>query len=51
MYATGDVDNYTKSILDGLNGIAYQDDKQVHHLEVVLTKADYDTYMEFGQTE
>lgn len=32
---TGDIDNYAKSLLDGLNGIAYTDDKQivVLHLE------------------
>ncbi len=30
----GDVDNYAKSILDGLNGVAFQDDKQVHILNV-----------------
>jgi Holliday junction resolvase RusA-like endonuclease len=26
---TGDIDNYAKSLLDGLNGIAYTDDKQI----------------------
>lgn len=26
---TGDIDNYAKSFLDGLNGIAYKDDKQI----------------------
>lgn len=30
----GDVDNYAKSILDGLNGVAFKDDKQVHILKV-----------------
>lgn len=30
----GDVDNYAKSILDGLNGVAFEDDKQVHVLKV-----------------
>lgn len=30
----GDVDNYTKSILDGLNGIAWDDDRQVGELHV-----------------
>lgn len=28
-----DIDNLAKTILDGLNGIAYGDDKQVVHLE------------------
>lgn len=30
----GDVDNYAKSILDGLNGVAFEDDKQVYVLKV-----------------
>lgn len=30
----GDADNYAKSILDGLNKIAYLDDKQVHTLHI-----------------
>jgi crossover junction endodeoxyribonuclease RusA len=25
----GDIDNYVKSVLDGLNGVAYDDDRQV----------------------
>jgi crossover junction endodeoxyribonuclease RusA len=25
----GDIDNYLKSALDGLNGIAYEDDRQI----------------------
>jgi Holliday junction resolvase RusA-like endonuclease len=29
----GDVDNYLKSLLDGLNGVAYDDDKQVLNLK------------------
>lgn len=29
----GDIDNYVKSILDGLNGIAYNDDGQVVNLK------------------
>ena len=31
---SGDVDNYCKSILDGLNGVAYEDDDQVIELQV-----------------
>jgi len=30
----GDVDNYAKSILDGLNGVAWEDDKQIIKLTV-----------------
>jgi len=26
---TGDIDNYAKSVLDALNGVAYTDDKQI----------------------
>jgi Holliday junction resolvase RusA-like endonuclease len=37
-YVTGDVDNYQKAISDGLNGFAYLDDKQIHHLEVFFSK-------------
>lgn len=37
-YVQGDVDNYVKAISDGLNGHAYKDDKQVHHVEVFFTK-------------
>lgn len=29
----GDVDNYVKSLMDGLNGIAYDDDGQVVNLK------------------
>lgn len=29
----GDVDNYVKSIMDGLNGVAYNDDGQVVNLK------------------
>jgi Holliday junction resolvase RusA-like endonuclease len=29
----GDLDNYVKSIMDSLNGIAYQDDKQIYRLQ------------------
>ena len=41
-YITGDVDNYVKSISDGLNTVAYLDDKQIHHMEVYLTKESLD---------
>ena len=41
-YITGDVDNYVKSISDALNGVAYVDDKQIHHLQVWLSKEGYD---------
>ena len=29
----GDLDNYIKSLLDGLNGVAYDDDKQVVNIK------------------
>ena len=31
----GDIDNYAKAILDGLNGVAYTDDKLVYKLQVI----------------
>lgn len=31
----GDLDNYVKTLMDGLNGVAWTDDKQVHHIEAV----------------
>lgn len=34
--ANGDLDNIVKSILDGLNGIAYEDDRQV--VEITASK-------------
>lgn len=37
-YITGDLDNYQKAIQDGLNKLAYVDDKQIQHLEVFFTK-------------
>jgi crossover junction endodeoxyribonuclease RusA len=30
----GDLDNYAKSILDGMNGVAYIDDKQICSLSI-----------------
>ncbi len=35
---TGDIDNYQKAIQDALNGIAYNDDRQVHKIEVRFEK-------------
>jgi Holliday junction resolvase RusA-like endonuclease len=32
----GDIDNYIKSVQDGLNGTAYKDDKQIKHIEGFL---------------
>lgn len=31
----GDIDNYAKSIMDGLNGAAYTDDRLVRRLVVI----------------
>jgi Holliday junction resolvase RusA-like endonuclease len=33
----GDIDNYVKTILDGLNEVAWEDDRQVLKLTVVKT--------------
>lgn len=41
-YVTGDIDNYGKAVADGLNKLAYLDDKQVHHLEIFFTKEEFD---------
>lgn len=41
----GDVDNYAKTILDALNGIAYHDDAQVTDLEV-FKRFGYKSYAE-----
>ena len=37
-YVTGDADNYVKAVSDALNGAAYLDDKQIHHMEVFFSK-------------
>lgn len=34
----GDIDNFAKAILDGMNGIVYADDKQVEHLQVNIKR-------------
>lgn len=31
----GDIDNYVKTLMDGLNGAAWLDDKQVHRITAV----------------
>lgn len=36
----GDLDNYCKAALDGLNGVAFVDDRQVTHLEAMILPAD-----------
>ena len=38
----GDVDNYAKSILDGLNGVAFEDDKYIIELYVKKTYGQQD---------
>lgn len=38
-HATADADNLAKAVLDGLNGIAYADDKQVVELHVYVDRA------------
>ena len=35
----GDIDNLAKSILDGLNGVGYEDDRQVRRLVVAMHQA------------
>lgn len=36
--ATGDVDNYGKAVMDALNGVLWDDDRQVRSLHVILTE-------------
>lgn len=40
--STGDIDNRIKVILDSLNGIAWDDDKQVHRLFIEKKISGYD---------
>jgi Holliday junction resolvase RusA-like endonuclease len=37
-YMTADLDNLLKSVGDALNGVAFRDDKQLHHVTVFFTK-------------
>jgi Holliday junction resolvase RusA-like endonuclease len=39
---TGDIDNYVKSILDGCNKIAWQDDRQVVEIHAYRHQGNYD---------
>ena len=34
----GDLDNYVKTVADGLNGVAWYDDRQVVHLEAMIVR-------------
>lgn len=36
-----DIDNYLKPILDSMNGIVYEDDKQIERLIVYKSKSNY----------
>ena len=38
----GDLDNYCKSILDGLNGAAFMDDRQVHYIDISFSQRSSD---------
>ncbi len=40
----GDVDNLGKSILDGMNGVVYKDDKQIVDLRITRKWATYDGF-------
>lgn len=42
--ANGDLDNIVKAILDGLNGIAYEDDRQVVEIEASKYYTDKEPY-------
>ena len=38
--ANADLDNMMKSSLDGMTGVAYEDDRQVHKVEIVRDSGD-----------
>ena len=45
-----DIDNYIKSVLDGLNGVAFTDDRYICHLEAekVYTEGEAETIVEIN---
>ena len=42
----GDIDNYIKSILDGLNKVAYEDDKYIYKIEAEKRYTEYEARTE-----
>ena len=45
-----DIDNYIKSVLDGLNGVAFTDDRYICHLEAekIYTEGEVETVVEIS---
>ena len=45
-----DIDNYIKSVLDGLNGVAFTDDRYICHLEAekIYTEGEAETIVEIN---
>ena len=45
-----DIDNYIKSVLDGLNGVAFTDDRYICHLEAekIYTEGEAETVVEIS---
>ena len=45
-----DIDNYIKSVLDGLNGVAFTDDRYICHLEAekIYTEGEAETIVEIS---
>ena len=45
-----DIDNYIKSVLDGLNGVAFTDDRYICHLEAekIYTEGEVETIVEIN---